>query len=166
MSVHHFRDIGFDSQYQYLLDPHSFTAQLSYMHDTHRVPDFLANQPVQDVNGNPLPDTNATDTTKVLRAKATYVYRAKYGTSLAHFSQTGTTDSALYDPTRVFGNVSGSPAIKGWTWEAFWIPQQNVRIGLQYTAYGTFNGASRNYDGLGRNASDNNSLFLYVWGAY
>ncbi len=165
-SVHHFRDIGFDSQYQYLLDPHSFTAQLAYMRDTHRVPGFLANQPVSDVDGNPLPNTNASDTTKVLRAKATYVYKAKYGASLAHFSQTGTTDSALYDPTRVFGNVSGNPAIKGWTWETFWTPLQNVRIGVQYTDYSKFNGVSHNYDGLGRNPGDNNSLFLYVWGAY
>ncbi len=165
-SVHHFRDFGFDSQYQYLLDPHSFTAQLAYTRDSHRYPGFLANQPVDDVDGNPLPNTNARDTTKVFRAKATYVYKARYGGSLAHFSQTGTTNSALYDPTRVAGNVAGNPAIKGWTWEAFWTPQQNVRLGLQYTAYGTFNGASRNYDGAGRNPGDNNSLFFYVWGAY
>ena len=165
-SVHHFRDIGFDSQYQYLLDPHSFTAQLAYMRDHHRYPGFLANQPMEDADGNPLPDTNATDTTKVLRAKATYVYQAKYGASLAHFSQTGTTNSALYDPTRVYGNVSGNPAVKGWTSEVFWTPLQYIRIGLQYTAYDKYNGASHNYDGMGRNPSDNNSLFFYIWGAY
>jgi hypothetical protein len=48
----------------------------------------------------------------------------------------------------------------------FWLPLQYVRVGLQYTAYNTYSGASSNYDGFGRNASDNNSLFLYVWGAY
>ena len=165
-SVHHFRDIGVDTQYQYLLDPHTITAQLAYMRDNHRYPGFLAQQPVEDVNGNPLPDTNATDTTKVLRAKVSYVYAARYGGSLAHFNQSGTTNSALYDPTRVSGNVSGNPAVRGWTYEAFWTPLQNVRIGLQYTAYDKFNGASRNYDGLGRNPGDNNSLFLYLWGAY
>ncbi len=165
-SVHHFRDIGFDAQYQYQLDPHALTAQVAYLQDTNRVPLFLANQPVEDVNGNPLPNTNAVDKTSVLREKISYVYNAKYGGSLAHFSQTGTTDSALYDPTRVYGNISGRPAISGWTWETFWIPVQYLRIGLQYTAYGTYNGASRNYDGMNRNASDNNSLFLYFWGAY
>jgi hypothetical protein len=165
-SVHHFRDFGVDSQYQYQLDPHTFTAQLAYMRDTHRVPDFLANQPVQDVNGNNLPNTNASDTTKVLREKVSYVYKAKYGGGFAHFNQTGTTDSALYDPIRVFGNVSGSPAIQGFTYEAFWIPVQYLRVGVQYTTYNKFNGASRNYDGMGRNASDNNSLFFYFWGAY
>jgi len=37
---------------------------------------------------------------------------------------------------------------------------------VQYTAYGRFNGASKNYDGFGRNASDNNTLFIYTWLAY
>ena len=105
-STHHLKDIGFDSQYQYLLDPHSVTAQLAYVRNKHSYPGFLANQPVEDVNGNPLPDTNANDTTKVLRAKVSYVYGAKYGGSLAHFNQASTTNSALYDPARVFGNVS------------------------------------------------------------
>ena len=35
------------------------------------------------------------------------------------------------------------------------------RIGLQFTFYNEFNGAGTNYDGNGRNASDNNSVYLY-----
>jgi hypothetical protein len=165
-TVHHFRDIGIDAQYQYLLDPHAITVQLAYMRDTHRYPAFLADQPVTDVDGNPLPNTNSRDKTNVFRAKASYVWGAKYGGSLGFFNQTGTTNSALYDPTRVTGNISGNPAIRGFTSEIFWTPVQYLRIGLQYTAYSKFNGASHNYDGAGRNASDNNSLFLYLWGAY
>jgi hypothetical protein len=165
-SVHHFRDIGVDAQYQYLLDPHTVTVQLAYMRDSHRVPGFLADQPVDDVNGNALPNTNATDKTNVFRAKGSYIWQAKYGTSLAFFNQTGSRDSALYDPTRVGGNVSGSPGVRGWTSEIFWTPVQYLRLGVQYTVYGKYNGASHNYDGFGRNASDNNSLFFYVWGAY
>lgn len=165
-TIHHYRDIGLDAQYQYLLDPHAITAQIAYMSDRHRYPAFLADQPVVDVDGNPLPNTNAVDRTHVLRAKLSYVYRAKYGGALSFFNQTGTTNSALYDPTRVSGNISGTPAIRGWTSEVFWTPIQYVRIGVQYTAYDKYNGASHNYDGSGRNASNNNSLFLYVWGAY
>jgi hypothetical protein len=48
----------------------------------------------------------------------------------------------------------------------FWTPVQYLRLGVQYTAYSKYNGATHNYDGFGRNASDNNSLFFYVWGAY
>jgi hypothetical protein len=165
-SIHRFRDLGVDAQYQYLLDPHSVTLLAAFVHDRHRVPYFAANQPVLDVEGNALPNTNAGDTINVLRAKASYVFQAKYGASLSFFNQTGSTDSALYDPTRVTGNISANPAIRGWTSEVFWTPVQYLRIGLQFTAYDKYNGAAHNYDGAGRNAANNNSLFLYFWGAY
>ncbi len=64
------------------------------------------------------------------------------------------------------GCFSGNPATNGGTLEAFWTPVQYVRIGAQYTFYTKYNGASDNYDSLGRNARDNNSLFLYLWAAY
>jgi len=165
-TLHRFRDIGVDAQYQYLLDPHVFTAQVAYTRERQHVPAFLADQPVTDVNGNDLPNTNVFDRTNVLRAKASYVYDAHYGGSIAFFNLTGTTDSAFYDPTRVVGNVSANPGVRGFTYEAFYTPIQYVRLGLQYTRYDKFNGASRNYDGAGRNASDNNTLFFYVWAAY
>ena len=68
--------------------------------------------------------------------------------------------------TRVGGDLSGNPATRGATLEGFWMPLQNVRLGLQYTAYTKYNGARTNYDGFGRNARDNDSLFLYAWAAY
>jgi hypothetical protein len=187
-TTHHFRDLGVDAQYQYILDPHSVTAQFAYARSHHRYPDFLAGQPVEfvDQQGKPLANTNDSDTTNVMRAKLTYVYRATYGGSLSFFNLTGSTNTANqssgYDPatltitstdpaasvlsTRVNGNLSGNPATRGWTYEAFWTPIQYIRIGAQYTAYSRYNGASTNYDGLGRNARDNNSLFLYAWAAY
>ena len=63
-------------------------------------------------------------------------------------------------------NLSGNSATRGATLEAFWMPIQYLRVGAQYTAYSRFNGASTNYDGFGRNARDNNTLFLYTWLAY
>jgi hypothetical protein len=38
-----------------------------------------------------------------------------------------------------------------------------VRVGFQYTVYTKYDGASTNYDGTGRNASDNNTLYLFAW---
>ena len=183
-SIHRFRDLGVDAQYQYILDPHSLTAQFAFARSRHHYPDSLVGLtlPFNDAQGNPLALTNASDTTNVLRAKATYVYRAKYGGSLGFFNLTGTTNTAnqstAYDPatgavtltdpasSRVNANLSGNPATRGLTLEGFWTPLQYVRVGAQYTAYARYNGASTNYDGLGRNAGDNNSLFLYVWAAY
>jgi hypothetical protein len=164
-TTHHFRDLNVDAQYQYLLDPHSVTVQLAYMKTRHEYPDSIANQPAGG-EGSGLANYNATDTTNVFRAKLTYVYQAKYGGSANFFNLTGSTNTYYLDPTRVSGNASGNPGTQGSTLEVFWTPIQYVRIGAQYTAYTRFNGASTNYDGSGRNASDNNSLFLYIWGAY
>lgn len=182
-TTHHFKDLGLDAQYQYLLDPHSVTAQVAYMKTHHRYPGFLVGQAAAfvDSSGNALPNSNETDTVDVLRAKLTYVYHAKYGGSLGLFNLTGSTNTANqtsgFDPgtgaitlapdvSRVNANLTGDPATRGWTYEAFWTPIQYMRLGVQYTTYSRFNGASNNYDGFGRNARDNNSLFLYVWAAY
>ena len=179
---------GLDSQYQYLLDPHTITVQVAYMRQKSDVSGNTANAnlgagaglPFVSASGNPLADPNNSNTTNTLRIKLSYIYQAKYGGSLAYFNLTGTTDTLSQtsgycgtpvafcsaSSLRVNGNLSGNPAVQGQTYEAFWIPVQNARIGVQYTAYSTYNGATNNYDGFGRNASDNNTLFFYVWVAY
>ena len=179
-----FRNVGVDAQYQYLLDPHTVTVQMAFMREKQNysvnalaaAPGFFLADGTAQVAA-----PNSSDTDNVLRLKASYVYQAKYGGSLGFFNKTGSTNTLnqtagydgsgnLYcaDPTvcRVVGNFSGNPGTRGMTYEAFWTPLQNVRVGLQYTAYNKFNGASSNYDGFGRNASDNNTLYGYVWFAY
>ena len=179
-TTHRYTEVGLDAQYQFLLDPHAVTAQLAFMRSHHRYPDFLTNQPAPFVgpNGETLADTNSEDTNRTLRAKLTYVYQAKYGGSVAYFNLTGTTNtfnqSAGYDPATltlisddpVGANLTGNPATHGWTLEAFWTPLQYLRVGAQYAMYNKYNGASHNYNGFGRNAGDNNSLFVYAWFAY
>jgi hypothetical protein len=137
-----FHNNGLDVQYQYILDPHTFTAQFGYMEQKQTYSDNAGGAP------------GLTDMNNILRAKASYIYSAKYGGSLAYFSQTGTT------------NIQGDPSTSGVSYEAFFIPVQNIRLGAQYTTYNKYGGASNNYDGVGRNASDNNSLFVYAWFAY
>ncbi len=178
-TTHRFTDRGIDAQYQYLLDPHAVTAQLAYMRSKHRYPAALANQPAAFVGpaGETLANTNDEDTNLVLRAKITYVYHAKYGGSLGFFNLTGTTNTAnqtagfdgtgtLVSTDPVGDSLTGNPATRGMTYEVFWTPIQYLRLGAQLTMYSKFNGASSNYNGLGRKASDNNSLFVYTWFAY
>ena len=50
--------------------------------------------------------------------------------------------------------------------ESWGRPLANLKLGIQYTIYTVFNGGGRNYDGFGRNAGDNNTLFLYAWLAF
>ena len=143
-----YRDRGVDAQYQYLLDPHTITAQLSYIRES------IGNGDATNIA------TNASNTLNQIRLKGSYVYHAKYGASLSYFSTTGSSDSTLYS------DVANNPETRGWTPEVFWTPVQYVRVGMQYFSYDRFHGASNNYDSAGRNAKDNNTAFFYIWGAY
>ena len=184
-----YRNNGFDAQYQYLLDPHTVTAQLAFMH---QLQEYSANavaggSPYYLANGvTPVAAPNGSDITNILRGKISYIYRAGYGGSVSFFNETGSSNtlnqSAGYDTngqitandpfntgissTPVNGSLSGNPGIRGLTYEVFCMPIQNLRLGLQYTAYSRYNGAADDYDGFGRSASDNNTLFAYAWVAY
>ncbi len=73
----HYRDRGVDAQYQYLLDPHTVTAQLSYIRET-----------IDDGDQAGVA-SNASNTLRQFKAKGSYVYRATYGASLGYFNTTG-----------------------------------------------------------------------------
>ena len=154
-----FTDTAFDAQYQYITNPHTFTAQTTYIHERQ---DWNASYP-NTLNGNPFglsaaaptpgnPSTSL-DTVKI---KGTYYYQRKYGLTLAYLSTTGSSDTGLY-------SVTGVPDSRAYVLELDYLPIQNVRLMLQYTYYTIFNGAGDNYDGNGRNAWDNNTLFFNVW---
>jgi len=99
-----------------------------------------------------------------MSAKLTYYYLTKYGVSLGYQSVTGSTDTGLYSTGEaVNGSAYGSPGSQAAILELDWLPMRNLRFSLQYTAYQKFNGAKTNYDGFGRNAGDNNTLFLLGW---
>jgi hypothetical protein len=66
----------------------------------------------------------------------------------------------------VGGSANGKPDTQGYMLELDYLPVQNVRLMLQYYGYSKFNGARINYDGAGRSASDNNTLFANIWLAY
>ncbi|MBA5686133.1 cytochrome C [Duganella sp. LX47W] len=144
----HYRDRGIDAQYQYLLDPHAATVQLSYIAES------VDNGDVAGIAANP------GNQLKQLKVKGSYVYRARYGGSLSYFSTTGSSDATLYP------DAASNPDTRGWVPELFWTPVQYVRLGAQYYNFKRFHGATTNYDGAGRNPSANNTLFIYLWGAY
>ena len=97
-----------------------------------------------------------------------YTYEQTYTFSLGYFDIWGSTDALYYGDS-----FNGSPDSNGFTAEADYTPfgkddspfshHVNLRLGLQYTDYLKFNGARSNYDGGGRNASDNNTLALMAW---
>jgi hypothetical protein len=157
-----FNDVAEDLQYQFIGDKHIFTVNATHIHESQTLDAAFAT----GASANP---SNTLSTTEVA---ATYYYRRKIGGTVQYFSTTGSTDTLLYPATAGTPNVgvitsaNGSPDTRGWITEVNYVPWLNVKLSLQYTWYSKFNGGGTNYDGLGRNASDNDTLYLLLWFAY
>ena len=105
------------------------------------------------------------------RADASYYWRNKIGATVAIFDTVGPANQALFPDNRTFSPDSSGVTLQldGTPWgegKSPLGPRFNVRLGVQYTMYSRFNGASRNYDGAGANASDNNTVRVFTWFAY
>ncbi len=109
---------------------------------------------------------NQKNTLKSLHLNASYYPKQWLGLSGGYFDTRGTADVGLYAPNPVDGSASGKPNTNGFLGEVDVNPWENTRVGLQYTGYSKFNGGKSNYDGSGRSASGNNTLFAFVWLAF
>jgi hypothetical protein len=154
-----FRDTAFDFQYQWIGDQHLVTVAGTRIKENMTLDASFSNGDAENLK-------NDLTTTRVT---GTYYYKRKYGGALGIFSTTGSSDAGLYtlpDPTPVITGVTGKPDTTGWVAELNYMPWLNTKLTAQFTQYSKFNGASSNYDGLGRDASDNNSLYLLAWFAF
>lgn len=94
-------------------------------------------------------------------ANAEYHYGNRVTGTFGWFNTTGTSDDLLYPSNvAVTGNANGDPRGTGYIVNFSYWPLQNLWLAAQYTGYTRFNGASSNYDGLGRSASGNNTIYL------
>lgn len=91
---------------------------------------------------------------------AEYHFGNKYTGTFGWFNTTGTSDLSLYPAGAVTGNFNGDPRGSGYLANFTYWPWQNLLLAAQYTGYTRFNGAQNNYDGTGRNASSNNTIYL------
>jgi hypothetical protein len=156
-----YTDLGADAQYQYMGDDNIVTLRAVYVNERQKRDASVANGL----------SANSTDTLNTFRAQASLAHNKDNRIVLTggYFNTWGSSDSILYgDNATTF-----SPDSDGWIAELAYIPFGtsssplwpwfNARVGLQYVWYNKFNGASTNYDGKGTNASDNNTLFAYLW---
>ena len=156
-----FTDIGLDAQYQYIEGDHTFSTHATWIHEKQQWNASFAQGST----------SNASDTLKTFKIDAHYAFRRTYAGMLQYFSTTGNEDDLKYNTGQpVMGSANGSPNSRGWIAELNYLADvdsipivQHAKFALRYTAYTQFNGARNNYDGFGRNAKDNNSIFLLVW---
>lgn len=145
-----FLDVGLDTQYQYIDDVSQITVTGRWTHENQHLD---ASFPAENAD-------NPSDSINYLSLVGSYFWHRKFGATLSFFNLSGSTDATY------FGTANGSPNSTWGNVEINYLPWLNVKLGLQYTAYFKFNGATSNYDGAGRNASDNNMLFAYLWFAF
>jgi len=149
-------DYGFDLQYQFVSNPHLITLETTWIHENQ---DWDADYPLGMTS-------NSSDTLRTYKANANYYYRSHNGTlggTVAYFSTTGDSDRLLYGPDPVDGSRTGSPDSEGFIFEADYLFKKKYKFALQYTAYTKFNGSTSDYDGFGRDASDNNTFYFLAW---
>jgi hypothetical protein len=95
-----------------------------------------------------------------VQANAEYHLGDKYSGTIGYFNVTGTPDPLLFPAGPVSGSANGDPRSNGIIANVSWWPVQNIGLTFQYTDYTRFNGAGTNYDGAGRNAGSNNTIYL------
>ena len=153
-----YTDVGFDANWQWFPSRrHAFTVNSSFIHEVRSFNASVA------AGGADHLDTDL----EQFKVAAAYYYRQRYGATVGFFDTWGGRDRALY------GSRTGLPDSRGVTLQGDWTPfgqetswgapWANARVGVQYTLYNQFDGASDNYDGAGRDASDNNTLFCFLW---
>ena len=157
-----YSDVGVDAQYQFLgTREHQVTVQASHVRERQRRDALVATGAAD----------NATGVLRETKLNASYHWRQTWGLSAGLFATAGSADSTLYG-----SSANGSPDTRGRILQADWTPfgkedswgapWANLRLGAQYTMFSRYNGAAKNYDGAGRNASDNDTLFVFAWVAF
>ncbi|MHB1615679.1 MAG: cytochrome C [Metallibacterium sp.] len=156
-----YRDLGLDASYQFLGSGRNiFTCNGLWVNEE------------QTLNGTYSRggSSNLRNTVDAVQLNGAYWLDNTYGVQMAVFRDSGTADPVLYASRTGSPTTQGSmlevdynPFGKSTSWHQPWV---NLRLGLQYIYYTLFDGAARNYDGAGRNAHDNNTLYGYVWIAF
>lgn len=152
----HYTDVAVDSQYERILPKHAndiISLHTTYIHESS---DLMA---TYGLGGADFPHHNL----NTYRVDGTYHWGDKYGATFGYFNTWGTPDPSLYGQDPVEGSANGDPKSDGFIAQFAYWPVQNIDLTVQYTGYLNFNGRSTNYDGAGRNAADNNTVYTRVW---
>ncbi|HKI94819.1 MAG TPA: hypothetical protein VJ992_05955 [Gemmatimonadales bacterium] len=148
-----YTDVAVDGQYERIGELGSFTAHGLWINEDRT---YTASQALGVTNSSGA-------VLHTLRLDASYYTPQRIGFTAGYFNTSGDSDVVLYAPDPIDGSANGSPNSNGFIGQLSYMPWLNTRFAIQYTLYNKFNGGSTNYDGSGRSASDNNTLYLLAW---
>ena len=176
--TNNYKDVAEDFQFQWIGEKNIVTLKGTHIYEKQ---DLYASSAAGTSNPN--------DWLSYSEMDLTYYYMRRYGADIGITTATGSTDPLLYPagatctavppggatnapcsvgsfPVGVTNSANSNPQTNAWVAELNYVPWLNVKMTLQYTHYTKFNGAKDNYDGLGRNASDNNTTYFNMWFAF
>jgi len=136
-----FVDVGVDLQYERALPFGSFTLHSSYTTENE----------VRDLSA----ETNYNF--QSFKVDVNGYLKNGCGATIGYFNNTGSPDVAN------FPNGDNKPNSSGFIFQIEYLPWYNTKFAAQYVAYSKFDGSNTNYDGMGRNAVDNNTIYLMAW---
>lgn len=152
----YYTDLAADAQYERILpklNNNTISIHTTYIHESSNLLATFgatgASFPQHDLN--------------TFKLDGSYHFRNKYGLTAGYFNTWGTADPILYAPADLSGSTNGDPKSDGYIFQVAYWPWQNIDFTAQYMGFLKFNGAATNYDGAGRNASDNNSTYVTAW---
>jgi hypothetical protein len=166
-----YTDVGLDASWIKTLGKNTLTLNGRYVHEKQSLNATCAlGMADESIPIGPLSQC-ADDTLNEVRADASFYWHNTIGATVSPFSVTGSSNPIIYADYRTFRpnssgvefQLDGTPFGRG---KSPLGPRFNMRVGVQYTMYRRFNGARMNFDGSGRNASDNNTLRLFTWVAF
>lgn len=166
-----YTDVGLDASWIKPLGSNTLTVNGRYAHEKRSL-DATCALGMAAGEIDPAPLSSCADTTlDELHGDVSYYWHDTIGASVGAFDVSGSANPYIYGDNRTFKpnssgfqfQVDGTPFGRG---KSPLGPRLNMRIGVQYTIYTAFDGAGRDFDGAGRNASDNNTLRVFSWLAF
>jgi hypothetical protein len=148
-----YTDLALDTQFEHPMGDNMLTLRGTYIHENQSLDASVE-------NGDADSTSQSLDT---LNLNGTYHLGTEAAFSIGGFNSTGSHDSALYAPDSGVDGFDGKPDSRGWILQATYLPWQNTQFTLQYVGYNKFNGSDHDYNGSGRDASDNNTVYLAAW---
>ena len=168
----HYSDIGLDASWiRSIGSSDTFTINARYVHE-HR--SLLASCALGMTDGSITPgplNACADGSLNELHGDMSYYWHNTIGVTVGAFNLTGSRNAAIYagnrlnrpDSTGAMLQLDATPFGSG---NSPLGARFATRVGVQYIAYSRFDGAHSDYDGTGRNASDNNTLRVFTWVAF
>jgi len=136
-----FVDVGVDLQYERTLPYGAFSLHSSFINENE----------VRDLSA----ETNYNF--QSFKVDVNGFLKNGCGATIGYFNNTGSADVAN------FPNGDNRPNSSGFIFQIEYLPWYNTKFATQYVAYQKFDGSSTNYDGMGRDARNNNTIYLLAW---